>query len=234
MGRGLSKDPSPAAVPDWPCTLLRCFGLRSGSVCCSCLAETLPSRRRDPTVAGGGYSQSLPPCSHALQMVPTPLLTHLTLERRQRRQAMLERIRPGACVGDGPAAALCRPVVDMVAVLEVRRPAGRSEGCNRVGKPSVFALWDVSGVQLMVGRVSGHEADSQDRAEQSSSRGQTADWRQKSARRGAHTKSQLRGVARRYLSKSNGGQARRAAAARRHDRAEDLAIRGHDGRRLKG
>ena len=139
-----------------------------------------------------------------------------------------------ACVGDGPAAALCRPDVDMVAVLGVRRPAGRSEGCNRVGKPSVFALWDVSGVQLMVGRVSGHEADSQDRAEQSSSRGQTADWRQKSARRGAHTKSQLRGVARRYLSKSNGGQARRAAAARRHDRAEDLAIRGHDGRRLKG
>jgi hypothetical protein len=130
MGRGLSRDPSPGAVPCWPCTLLRCFGLRSGSVCCSCLAETLPSRRRDPTVAGGGYSQSLPPCSHALQMVPTPLLTHLTLERRQRRQAMLERIRPGACVGDGPAAALCRPVVDMVAVLEVRGPAGSSEDCT--------------------------------------------------------------------------------------------------------
>jgi hypothetical protein len=48
--------------------------------------------------------QSLPEFSHDLHVVPTPLLTHLTLERRQRMQAMLERIRPCACLGEGPAA----------------------------------------------------------------------------------------------------------------------------------
>lgn len=65
-----------------------------------------------------GYSHSLPECSQALHVVLTPLLTHLTLELRHRLHAMLERIRPVACVGDGPAAVLFGPVVvEMIAVL---------------------------------------------------------------------------------------------------------------------
>lgn len=63
------------------------------------------SLRRVPPVTGEGYWHSRPEFSHERQVVPTPLLTHLTLERRQRIQAMLERIRPCACLGEGPAEA---------------------------------------------------------------------------------------------------------------------------------
>ncbi len=47
---------------------------------------------------------SRPEFWHDRQVVPTPSLMHFTLERRQRMHAMLERIRPCACLGDGPAA----------------------------------------------------------------------------------------------------------------------------------
>jgi hypothetical protein len=43
-------------------------------------------------IAGVGYTHSLPEDSQARQVVSMPALTHLILLRRQREQAMLERI----------------------------------------------------------------------------------------------------------------------------------------------
>jgi len=46
-----------------------------------------------PPVTGIGYVHSRLPASQDRQGVPTPLLTHLTLDRRQRAQAIEDRIR---------------------------------------------------------------------------------------------------------------------------------------------
>lgn len=67
---------------------------------------------------------SLPEFSHDRHVVPTPLLTHFTLERRQRMQAMLERIRPCACLGDGPAAVKVGPAAEAMVLACVGDPDG--------------------------------------------------------------------------------------------------------------
>jgi len=86
------------------CALFRGRWRLSPSKTRSCLPERL-SRRRVAPAMGDGYEHSRPEFSHDRHAVPTPLFTHFTLERRQRMQAMLERIRPCACLGgDSPAA----------------------------------------------------------------------------------------------------------------------------------
>ena len=80
-------------------------------------------------VTGDGYVHSLPEFSQDRHVVPTPLLTHFTLDRRQRIQAMLERIRPCTCLGDGPAAVKVTDSVDAMVVL-CRGDAGAGPECR--------------------------------------------------------------------------------------------------------
>jgi len=61
---------------------------------------------------------SLPDVSHDRHVVPTPLFTHLTLDRRHRMQAIDERIRFCACRGEDPGAAYGFPSGAAAAVLE--------------------------------------------------------------------------------------------------------------------
>jgi hypothetical protein len=117
LGRGLSLDDINGFAID-VFVLFLGLTLRSTSPYASVRPGKL-SLRRVPLVTGEGYEHSRPEFSHARHVVPTPLFTHLTLERRQRVHAMLERIRACcACLGEGPAAAEgCVPGGSTVAVI---------------------------------------------------------------------------------------------------------------------
>jgi hypothetical protein len=70
------------------------------------LSRLTPLPPPPPPVDGTGYVHSLPVVSQARQVVPMPLLTHLTLDRLQRAQAMEDRILGGWSARRGPASIL--------------------------------------------------------------------------------------------------------------------------------
>ena len=108
-GRGEDLEPEPGFATK-VCVLFLGRCRRSPSPIPSALSPFKLCLRRLPAATGGGYVHSLPECSHDRQVVPTPLFTHLTFDRRQRMQAMLERIRPrSVCPNEGPAAAYVGP-----------------------------------------------------------------------------------------------------------------------------
>lgn len=117
-------------------------GLSLPSLYPSILPDKL-SLRRLPLGTGDGYVHSLPEFSHDRHGVPTPLFTHFTFERRQRMQAMLERIRLCVCLGDaGPAAWYVAPagaemVVVLLLVFGLAWSEWRSESASRTW--SVFS-----------------------------------------------------------------------------------------------
>ena len=104
-GRGLSlwRTRGLGKTLVWVARLLRFLWRLSGSAREPSGRGTLATRlslEREPGGTGGGYEHSRPEFSHARQVVPMPLLTHFTFERRQRTQAILERMRPCAAFGD--------------------------------------------------------------------------------------------------------------------------------------
>ena len=118
-GRGEDLDPE-SGFATKVCVLFLGRCLRSPSPFPSALSPFMLCLRRLPAATGGGYVHSLPEFSHDRQVVPTPLFTHLTFDRRHRMQAMLERIRARSdCPGEGSAAAYIGPVLSTLDGLSV-------------------------------------------------------------------------------------------------------------------
>lgn len=155
-GRGEEFDPEPGFATK-VCVLFLGRCRRSPSPNPLGLSPLWLCLLRLPAATGGGYWHSRPEFSHDRQVVPTPLFTHLTFERRQRIHAMLERIRPrSVCPGDCPAAGCPEPEVVWEAVAVAELAGGPSVACREWRRESaplyIRGLLSVEGGDVRGGR----------------------------------------------------------------------------------